>query len=1152
MSPKVPFPPQVDPRLRAAWNRINQLLGQLPQADKVRVTVDDDAAQYLSEKVIAGANVTVTVTNPGGIEQIEIAATGGGGAFTAGGDLTGTSTEQTVSAIQGVATPTLAQAAEGEFMRVSGAITAFVSPRSIVADGSDVWVGDHNSGGVAGSGFVTRVDGSSGVVVAAIDLAVIVPAIDTEGIRDMAQDASYVYCACWESGQIAIVDKATNVVAGWASILPLTAGRRRAISLCSDGAGKIFVVGLDDDGNEAIWRFDVASCLGQPPDSVGPELALAQTYGPRKVRYASAKLWLANGGKGDPNCLHRADPATLADDGLFGAGVSADFGMDCVFAFGSVWVTDANNSALYRVDPATMAQQAAIPTPITDFGVPNCIGVGPDSAGNPDQRLLIDCVQDYSDLWVIDPNTNTIEATVNIGNDGGEQIASIGSEWFVTSGLPAGPSIAVYKVLTGSGYAASVLAAFSLNYAPIDSLQGQPVDSAIPGIGDFLGWSGSDWSPMSPPVTTAVVMAGDVTGGSGACTVVRIQNRNVLSTAPALGNVMTWNGAAWAPVAPSGGGLPAGTLDGDLVTYDLQTTTWGSQQPPAGLQNLVCGQSIGVGSLIVVEPDRTGATTQALAYNMSLQGEWGGFDLDSNVSRWRASGAPMLTGVYEYDACALDHRVAVICWVEGGTDVHVRPLEVNYTPASGTYSKALGVDTTIHTGTAISNVSCTQISSTKWVVGWIDGGLATTRVCEYQGIGAAPIFGTPVDIVPGATDIISLDMDQIVDRVSTNYFFIASVGRSTSNRGYIATGFVSSTAGSNVPLWTLSATSDYFGGTQINPMCLTVRYLQTAERSGVRQKYAGVLYGDSTRGVDAQVSEDTSSAWDHWFGNLSGGFAPGTEWPRDLDVIFGAPNSIVAPAVVDLKPGFGDIMDDGRWVEMVASMTFGAQYTVILTGMFNNITPTPDKPRILPFRRTDQWAPRSVMVRRLGRRTFAWGAVTEYSPNLNVGLTRQQILFGVGKLGADGEVSVTLGSDPCGNDSAGITWLPTGTQEYQKFIPLRMSDTRFLAIGSTQGNNVSPFDFSWAALCRTDEREVFFGIAQEAGALGTTRRVVTSGGISRIHTGLIPGRTYYLGLVGGSSSQLTTDPSPYPVGVALSATDLYLFTTDQAGRFQRP
>ena len=57
----------------------------------------------------------------------------------------------------------------------------------------------------------------------------------------------------------------------------------------------------------------------------------------------------------------------------------------------------------------------------------------------------------------------------------------------------------------------------------------------------------------------AQTIGGDATlANNGAVTVTRLQGRPMVNTAPANGNVLTWNGTNWAPLAPSGGGGGSG------------------------------------------------------------------------------------------------------------------------------------------------------------------------------------------------------------------------------------------------------------------------------------------------------------------------------------------------------------------------------------------------------------------------------------------------------------------------------------------------------------------------------------------------------------------------------------------------------------------
>ena len=66
----------------------------------------------------------------------------------------------------------------------------------------------------------------------------------------------------------------------------------------------------------------------------------------------------------------------------------------------------------------------------------------------------------------------------------------------------------------------------------------------------FAGWD----TDASNDITTATSASGDVSGAFPALTVTRLQGRPVASTAPASGEVLKWNGSAWAPGVDIGGG----------------------------------------------------------------------------------------------------------------------------------------------------------------------------------------------------------------------------------------------------------------------------------------------------------------------------------------------------------------------------------------------------------------------------------------------------------------------------------------------------------------------------------------------------------------------------------------------------------------------
>lgn len=375
--------------------------------------------------------------------QRRIAASGG---FTPGGDLEGNSVEQIVAAIRTMPTPEASTASPRDFLRVSSGIGG--SPRSCVASGGLVWVGQHTQDQSPGSGVVLVVDATTLEVVAQIDLAAILPGVDTNGVRDMAQDDNYVYCACWQTGNVAIISKATNAVVGWGAVQVFGSPYRQITSVCADNLGNFYAIGYDSLENYALWRFSTAACvLANAPDTVGPVAAQNITR-ERKVRYGAGALFTANGGS-SAHCMHRYNPNTLAETGTFDApGGVSQFGMDCLVAFGSVWVTnnDKNVQGLYRVDPATMALQATVDcTAIVDHNL-NCIGVGPSNTGAAAMRLLVTNVDSTEAMIVVDPAVNAIETTVDIPNVGAEQVCAWGNRFFVASPKAGGPNASLYAI----------------------------------------------------------------------------------------------------------------------------------------------------------------------------------------------------------------------------------------------------------------------------------------------------------------------------------------------------------------------------------------------------------------------------------------------------------------------------------------------------------------------------------------------------------------------------------------------------------------------------------------------------------------------------------------------------------------------------------
>lgn len=111
-------------------------------------------------------------------------------------------------------------------------------------------------------------------------------------------------------------------------------------------------------------------------------------------------------------------------------------------------------------------------------------------------------------------------------------------------------------------------------------IQGQPVSNVVPTLNQILQWNGSNWIPTTVSLGGSFTAAGDLSGTSSNQTVTGLQTRPVSNTAPTNGQVLTYNGSAWAPATPIVGGTVTNVQDGanysntfNIVGYNNNSTT---------------------------------------------------------------------------------------------------------------------------------------------------------------------------------------------------------------------------------------------------------------------------------------------------------------------------------------------------------------------------------------------------------------------------------------------------------------------------------------------------------------------------------------------------------------------------------------------------
>lgn len=123
-----------------------------------------------------------------------------------------------------------------------------------------------------------------------------------------------------------------------------------------------------------------------------------------------------------------------------------------------------------------------------------------------------------------------------------------------------------------------------------DKLQNRAISNSSPTSGQLLGWNGTAWAPttISTGNTYTAGTGLTLTGTSFAANTTtalwnanQLQGRSIATTAPSSNQVLKWNGSSWAPAADNGSSYTASTgltLTGTSFSANTATALWNANK----------------------------------------------------------------------------------------------------------------------------------------------------------------------------------------------------------------------------------------------------------------------------------------------------------------------------------------------------------------------------------------------------------------------------------------------------------------------------------------------------------------------------------------------------------------------------------------------
>ena len=464
-------------------------------------------------------------------------------------DLAGTVERGIVGRIRGALAPVPTDLDVGKVLALDTSKPTWVSPRAIVTDNTYVYVAESGqSGAGSATGIVRKFhvewqdDGTHQYrdtpvlnLVAEVDLSATLGTVDR--VRDLAQDDTYLYAACWDSYNIAIIRKSDMTIVGWGWMNDGMGTDWRAISVCADQKGHFFC--YSSQGPNPVARFLISACLGQPPSTVLPEATFTGSRG-RWIRYFEGYVWQSDGGNAGFG-IRKIDPVTMTEIIANNPISPAPSYMEMLFYLDNLWVTYNSFSGVHgvaRLDPADLSLIADIPVAGADTLNEMCV--------HPEGGMIAVVDQGTNEISIVYTEDNSVMSSAMLstpsnidgivaidqrGESTTQQNTSLVRATFLLTALDTSGSPGIYKGLNG-------------------------------GLGTVIYGPVAYRFKLTYTNASGFVAGGDLLAASPTSqTVVGLQGRALAATAPSGGQVVTWNAGSsqWEPQTPSAGGGGSGS-----------------------------------------------------------------------------------------------------------------------------------------------------------------------------------------------------------------------------------------------------------------------------------------------------------------------------------------------------------------------------------------------------------------------------------------------------------------------------------------------------------------------------------------------------------------------------------------------------------------